>query len=386
MRSALRHTVLFALGLAGASIAVELGLRAVSATPLWRLLPVPEVALYGPDPHAGVGHRPGVSGIWLQENRARIRTSSLGLRDRERPLAPAAHPRAVVTGNSYIEALQVDQADTAVAVAERLLAARLGGAEVFNLGLAGATPAAQMARLKSVGLALKPDVAVLVLPVHEFFSGLTRDDMAFAGYRRQPDGRYALSRGFLKTGGYRFRTSAYGRFTYWLLDHLAVARVLNSRKNVGLFAEWPKLSPRKGGGEADDDDCRELIPRQLALWGEGRRPGVAAGILDAFLRDLREVHERGVQVVLVLSNIPTGCPGGKEVRKRLMDEIAGRLPGFVRTVDLYARLRDRHGQDWRTRLKGFGARIGHGHLNVEGNRAYGEIMAEAIEAAWRARR
>ena len=140
VRSALR----FALGLIAATFAAELVLRIIAATPLWQVLPVPTIMFYGPNAETGFSHRPNVSGIWTAEHRTQVRTSSLGLRDRERPLKRGEAPRAIVIGDLLIEAVQVEQQDTSTAVAERILSAKRPGAEVVNLGLQGVTPAMQV--------------------------------------------------------------------------------------------------------------------------------------------------------------------------------------------------------------------------------------------------
>src|SRR5204863_65651 len=66
------------------SVMAELLFRVIEATPLWRVLPVSEVSLYGPDEDTGYRHRVGAHGVWLQENRSVITISNLGLRDRDR--------------------------------------------------------------------------------------------------------------------------------------------------------------------------------------------------------------------------------------------------------------------------------------------------------------
>ena len=172
----LRSIFRFVLGLAAATIVAELVLRINSATPLWQVLPVPTVMFYGPDPDSGFSHRPNVTGIWTAENRTHVRISSLGLRDRERPLKRSEAPRAIVIGDSIIEAVQVEQPDTSTAVAERILSAKRPGAEVINLGLQGVTPAVQVARLQSIGRVLQPDVAVLLVTLDWFLSDTIKDD------------------------------------------------------------------------------------------------------------------------------------------------------------------------------------------------------------------
>src|SRR5437016_5854234 len=102
-------------GIAVATLAVELLFMFIAATPLRWIMPVPPVALYGPDPESGYRHRANVSGLWLTEHRSLVTTSNLGLRDRNRELDHDGAPRAVVIGDSFVEALQVDQPETAVA-------------------------------------------------------------------------------------------------------------------------------------------------------------------------------------------------------------------------------------------------------------------------------
>src|SRR5262245_2479742 len=138
-----RSTFRFLLGLAAATIAAELALRLISATPLWQVLPVPAIMFYGPNADTGFSHRPNVSGVWTAAHRTYVQTSSLGVRDRERPAKHGAAPRAIVIGDSLIEAVQVEHENTAVAVAERMLSPKQAGAEAVNLGLQGVTPAVQ---------------------------------------------------------------------------------------------------------------------------------------------------------------------------------------------------------------------------------------------------
>src|SRR5436305_4197822 len=157
-------------GIIAATAAVDLLFVVISATPLQWVLPVPPVALYGPDPDTGYRHRADVSGLWLTEHRSLIRTSNLGLRDRKRDVEHDGTPRAVIIGDSFIEALQVDGSETATAVAEEILAREHPGTEVVNLGVAGARPAVEVARLQSEGIRLHADAAVVMLYVDNFLS------------------------------------------------------------------------------------------------------------------------------------------------------------------------------------------------------------------------
>jgi hypothetical protein len=368
-------------GLVAGSVLAELLFRVIEATPLWRVLPASEVSLYGPDPFTGYRHRVGARGVWLQENRSYVTISNLGLRDRDRVFERSSATRAVVIGDSAIEALQVDLQDTAVATAERELARRHPGAEVINLGLAGATPAVDMARLQSLGLSLHPDLAIVVVQIGDVLVLTSDDDSGWTAYKAGADGEVRLSYGFRQARGYKFRTSSGGRLFYWALDHSALARVLNSRKNVGFFAEWPR-KPENADGPAASDSCGKTLHAQHRLWIDGQ-PAAPRKHLDAFLRDLAQLRrDKALPIVVAFRDLPSVCEGRDDLRRSIVDTIGARLtPIGLKFADMDGLARERAGIRYRTVMHGFGSSRGGGHLNQQGNRIYGEIIRDLIETS-----
>ena len=368
-------------GLVMAALVIELFFRFIVATPLRWVMVEPQVALFGPDFATGYRHRVNVSGMWLIEHRNFIRTSNLGLRDRDRPLAHGAGPRAVIVGNSIIEAVQVGELQTSSAVAERILSRQRPGAEVVNLGLSGAKPAVLVARLQTQGLALAPDLAIVVVDVDDFINPATTDDREFTGYRPDAAGEFHLSYGFRNTSGYRFRTSRAGRAFYWLLDHSEVARIINDRKNVGIFAELP-LSAAAQANEQTTMYPADSLDSYVALWIKGE-PAGARAVFDAFIRDLAAIHrDNKLPIIVATRNIKAGRPDFADKRAAIIDVIRAEIEGAgLRFIDLDAREVAAVGADRDAELYGFGANLGIGHLNVAGNRVYGEIFADAIASA-----
>jgi len=378
LRKAIRTIAAILAGLVLALLATELFFQLIVATPLRWVLPEPQVALYGPDFATGYRHRPNVSGMWLTEHRNFIRTSNLGLRDRDRPLAHGSGPRAVIVGNSIIEAVQVGESQTSAAVAEAILSRQRPGTEVVNLGLSGAKPAVDVARLQSQGLALTPDVAVVVLDAVDFEAPATVDDQEFTGYRPDGQGVFHLSYGFRNTSGYRFRTSRAGHVFYWLLDHSQVARIINGRKNVGLFAELSPPSADFGSTPCAADS----LDRYTALWVKGE-PAATRAVFDAFVRDLAAIQrDNKLPIIVATRTIEAGCPGLADQRSALVGAIRAQIEGAgLQFIDLDARIVAAVGADHDADLYGFGANVGAGHLNVMGNRVYGEIFADVIAQA-----
>jgi hypothetical protein len=372
----------FVAGIAVATAAMELLFACIDATALRWILPVPPIALYGPDSESGYRHRANVSGLWLTEHRSRVTTSNLGLRDRNRDLAHDGILRAVVIGDSFVEALQVDQSETAVAVAERILSSERPGTEVVNLGLAGARPAVEVARLQSEGRRLAPDLAIVMLSVETLLSPTAMDDSEFTGYRRDGTGEFRLSYGFRDSQGYRFRTSRAGRLYYWLLDHSQVARIINARKNSGLLAEWfDQAAPPDARTEPSFSCAPALLDDQLALWRDGK-PEEANALLHAFIRDLSDIRlSQSFPIIIATSGIEARCPSLAGKRAALVTAIRARIEAAgLQFVDLDTRVLAKTGASGMARLRGFGAGIGSGHLNVEGNRVFGEVFADIIRA------
>jgi hypothetical protein len=371
-------------GLVLATLLTELFFQLVDATPLRWVLVEPQVSLYGPDFATGYRHRVDVAGMWLTEHRNFIRTSNLGLRDRDRPLAHGSGPRTVIVGNSIIEAVQVEEAQTSSAVAEQILSRQYPGAEVVNLGLSGAKPAVQVARLQTQGLALTPDLAVVVVDANDFVTPATTDDQEFTGYRPDAGGVFHLSYGFRNTSGYRFRISRAGGVFYWLLDHSEVARIINGRKNVGLLAE---LSPPAAAAAPQAYGRPTMCPAgildpYIALWIKGE-PAAARAVFDAYIRDLAAIHrDNKLPIIVATRNIKAGCPDLDDKRSALIAVIRAQIEGAgMHFVDLDAREVAAVGAERDADLYGFGANLGIGHLNVAGNRVYGEIFADVIAPA-----
>jgi hypothetical protein len=371
-------------GLVLATLLTELFFQLIDATPLRWILPEPQVSLYGPDFATGYRHRVNVAGMWLTEHRNFIRTSNLGLRDRDRPLAHGSGPRAIIVGNSIIEAVQVEEAQTSSAVAEQILSRQYPGAEVVNLGLSGAKPAVQVARLQTQGLALAPDLAVVVVDANDFVTPATTDDQEFTGYRPDAGGVFRLSYGFRNTSGYRFRISRAGRVFYWLLDHSQVARIINGRKNVGLLAE---LSPPAAAAAPQAYGQPTMCPTgildpYIALWIRSE-PAAARAVFDAYIRDLAAIQrDNKLPITVGTRNIKAGCSDLDDKRSALIAVIRAQIEGAgMHFVDLDAREMAAVGAERDADLYGFGTNLGIGHLNVAGNRVYGEIFADVIAPA-----
>src|ERR1700752_2350071 len=95
------------LGVVAASVAIALVLGEVALRATGFAYP----NFWEPDPLTGTKLRPGMEGWQRDEGKAYVKISSQGLRDVEPPVAnPAGTYRIAILGDSYAEAMQVDEA------------------------------------------------------------------------------------------------------------------------------------------------------------------------------------------------------------------------------------------------------------------------------------
>jgi hypothetical protein len=123
----------------------------------------------------------------------------------------------------------------------------------------------------------------------------------------------------------------------------------------------------------------------IALFIKGE-PAEMRGVLDAFIRDLAAIqHDKKLPIIVATRAIEAGCPSLADKRSAIIDAIRARIEGAgLQYLDLDRRIVAAVGADHVTELYGFGANLGFGHLNVAGNRIYGEIFADVIaRVLWR---
>jgi hypothetical protein len=362
------------LGILTATLAAEGVLRLIEKTPFaWKILPIAEVSLYGPDIDTGYTLRPNISGTWITENRVRIEINSLGLRDKRlETTKPAGEQRVALVGNSFAEALQVNLEETYQTIAEKTLSSATRNIELINLGLAGATPAVQAVRAQSRGLSFQPDLFLFMTNFLDF-AVESDDDTYFPAYVVQADGHAVLKYGFRDRLFFKLRMSAVGRAGYWILDHSKLVTLINNRKNQGDPRALNYVSPPPPPCERQRNSAITLLRDSM--------PADLAARLDAFISDLDHLSKTGTltPVILSLTNLP-GCT--EDDRKNLVSLMQKRLEGKnVIIIDFESFLEKNmtHYPGVTKRdLRGFGLGKGTGHLNEVGHKIYAGAVVDIL--------
>ena len=385
-----RQVFRFALGLFLSMLVVEGGLRIVKATPMWRALPVVPPVLGGPDRKVGYSFTPNLRTVWIDENRTRIEINELGLRDSGISLQkPSGTLRVALTGDSYIEALQVNQRLTFDAVTERILAGSGLNAEIANLGMSGHGPLRQFVRLRRKEPILSADMALSFIRAGDFVNKDLFDDSKHPAY--VPDGNGGLKEGTAFKHRLTVRLSDHPVFigALWAVQNIEVVRIA-----YWLYKKWvisallaqaaKKKLVQPQNRQAIDVCMRGSLERQKSLWLENK-PREHWRRVEKFLNDYSDWSRRTNVPVLVafFLDLPPHssqvCGSEKKLRKSIFEtarrEFSRRGFAFLDFERLLAKRLIKTGKP----LQIYGFRYKQrGHLNPIGHRIYAEIISEEI--------
>src|SRR5262245_47653498 len=316
----------FLFGAILALLVVDFGLRLIEVTPLWRVLPVVQPILGQPDKDFGFESTPGGRGIWATEHRARLHLNSLGLRDVERELAkPAGTFRIGLLGDSMVEAAQVSQQATFVAIAERRLRADGYNLELINLAIAGPSPIRQLWRLERRGYPLNLDLVVAHSAASSFLSGTLLDDSANPAYVRMGNGELAVGYGFRERFSQRHADDLIGRLFVALYQNSPLFRMLylRSKEPWSVLLGLPSAQsasqrsvlalppPASEAARVACDQATAALEPMIHLWRD-HRPELLWAATARFLDDLAQsARTHGVRVLYAIRDIPLpprDCP------------------------------------------------------------------------------
>jgi hypothetical protein len=212
--------------LAAGAVAATLALAEVAS---WRLLPqwAPENGsrtFWRYDELLGWSHRPGASGVHRHPDfAARVEINAQGLRDRDYPEARVpARCRMLVVGDSFTWGFGVQREE----IWHERIEQRHPDWEIVNAGVAGYATDQELLYLERRGLALRPDVVLLLFHPNDL---LENAEQSTSGYykpyfERRADGGLELRQVPVPPGSLEQRVDRWLHFHTHLLYRLYHAR------------------------------------------------------------------------------------------------------------------------------------------------------------------
>lgn len=384
-----KHLAKILAALAGLIIAL-----ALCEAGLW-LLGIGYPDFFDHDPHLGSRLRPGIKGYYFREGSGYVSINSDGLRDREHALEPPPNTlRIAVLGDSFAEAMQVNQEEAFWAVMEKDLQAcpalKARQAEVINFGQAGFGTAQELLALRHRVWKYSPDVVLLA-----FFTG---NDVAdnhpalmqcdYNPYFTFQDGKLVLNDQHTraKWDQEQKNKSWGGEFRRWRRDTFRVAQVVQQFQKV-VKVWWAQIW-RSGEAEAafpgSEPGLNGTIYREpvTPVWQEAWKVTEALLLL---MRD--EVVARGARFnVVVLTNGAQVHPDPSVTAQYLrslgvrdMFYPDRRLEKFCQRkgipILLLAPAFQEYAVAHQVYLHGFNSGLGCGHWNQNGHRLAGNLIA-----------
>jgi lysophospholipase L1-like esterase len=243
------------------AIGIGLGFAFIIAEIALRLLGFGVPHLYAPDAHCGSRLRPSTEGVWNLEGQAEISINSLGFRGKEITVAkPKNVIRIATLGDSFIEALQVNEAQSFCAQLHDSLAKDRGSDqaqyEIINCGVSGYGTAQQLQMIRHHVLPLKPDVVLLaVFPDNDIRNNhrLLERDPARPYFTVSPNGELELDVSFRKSKPFVVASSWYERQKSSLVN---LSRVVQLMK-------WLKQSSPDGVKTVTETNLADTLVQNL---------------------------------------------------------------------------------------------------------------------------
>lgn len=359
------------------AVAASAGVSLLLAEGALRLARVQYPAFYTVDAERGYGLRPGAQGRWTREGKGQVRVNSAGFRGPEINLAPPASGlRVAVLGDSFTEALQVDQQATWVQQLQRrlnadprcpLLTGHPAGVEVLNFGVGGYGTGQELLTWRHLASRYKPALVILAIyPGNDITDNDPTPRKDRPVFRLERDGQLSIDQSFREQPATRWRLSPLGQLVESAFNHSRLLQLLNEAKNrLAAQRTSPKAMP----------PAAPPAPPQASE--------EAWAITDALIGQLnKEVRAQGSQLLVVSTSSPEQVWPRPDQRpsqpfaqeQRLAGLLASRRIPYLALGPLLQRQADQQGLT----LHGFsGQAPGEGHWNTDGHR-----LAAAAIAPW----
>jgi lysophospholipase L1-like esterase len=391
----LSGVALIFIGIAGALVIAELGLR---------LIGYADPRFYVRDDEVGFALRPGAAGWFTHEGRSYVTINSAGRHDSDVRLSkPPQTIRIAVLGDSFTEAKQVPIEQNFSSVIQHELpkcsAASGERVEVMNFGVAGYGTAQELIMLRDRVWQYSPDIVVLA-----FYTGNdVLDNSPTLGQTRlrpffiRRDGEWEIDDSFREQRHYRDRLARQSSFGTWLRDRVRLIQLLEEVRRIVVRRI---ADTDESAAEANDSSwlLNQNAPKNIdvinMMFGPPRTPELRDAwdateyLLDTMNREVKA--HKALFLVVTLSDAiqvyPDPALRDAVVKKYEIEnlfypdkrvESFGRSHGIevLSLAEPFQRYADAH----KVYLHGFtDTYLGYGHWNSAGHRLAGEMIEDRL--------
>lgn len=373
--------------LLGASLCIALVLAELSL----RLIGFGYPVFYTYDDTVGVALRPGAEGWNRTEGEAFVKISEGGLRDREHSKKkPSNTIRIAVLGDSMAEALQVPMNATFWSVVERRVRdCKAFGArdvEVLNFGVSGYGTAQELLTLRHRVSDYAPDIVVLAFYPGNDVRNNSRElePMKLRPFFRLEGDDLIQDQGFLRDPEYFSYKRTFG--ARQIFFDLRTFQLLRRTKAVIEQMTSKEAGATRAPNAELGLDENVFLPPASAPWKD------AWALTERLIVRIRD-EAAGMGARFLLVSIPIGIQANPDPKAReqfarrlgasdlLYPENRLRALAGREKIDvlLLAPLFQAYVEKTRVYLHGFSnTALGSGHLNENGHRLAGELIAEHI--------
>ena len=368
------------LGLFSGIILFEIFLRTIENTSLWRIFPVIEPILGVPDKNIGYKFTPNQEGIWVKENRVKVKINSLGLRDISYSNDFKNFFKIVLMGDSMVEALQVSENYVFENITERNLENFMNkNFRIFNLSKSGDGPLRQLVSLEEIGFDLDPNLAIFFSSYSDFLSGELMDDTLSPGYKFINGQNIKRSYSFRDRWQIEKSNSRIFKYGLVAIQKSPILRMFYLKSKE----DFRKLIGINKNNELSNNDFNDIcftkeIDKIYYLLKEEKN-NLNLKILKYFLSDLnRSAKNKKLSLIYIVNSIPIPDKSCNEQVRKRKESLNNLIYIFEKNnitfVDFNHLIKDKFGSISNSELKYSG-----GHLNYLGHKVYADSLTHVIK-------
>ena len=380
------------------AVVFGLGLAFLLAEIALRIIGVGYPLLFHPDYYCGSRLLPSTTGVWNEEGHGRVSVNSLGFRGKEIfPKQPNTF-RIAVLGDSFVEALQVDEEQTFVSLLEKQLnqseVAKDRQFEVINCGVSGYGTAQELLMLQNYVLPLEPDAVLLsVFPENDLWN----NSRALAGDETIPyftideSDSLVSDTSFRQSAPWLTASTTYERAKRRIVNLSRTLQVIQRAKSKLFQPLAQQLDPNVG------DDPTSALQAQLDqavyVYRDSDDPAHQAAwqITQRLIAAIdSECKSRGIDCVVFTASSPAQVYPDQSLRDNLLQNNAlidlfdsdHRLQAFCQQSGIsFVPLATMLAKDVESNprfLHGFGHWLGYGHWNADGHILVAQKLIEVL--------